>query len=183
MSHQVNYSFVWRMILIVTAFVAVLVIFRDIAVYRNGGRPWLAIVDSFCGIFCTAKRNTLIAAIPVREKHMSLRVSHPWRGKYQFWLRVPDDGDVSEKLGLKCLFRDQSGNLLFEQEFSPETYASWYPMLQRDGKYRAFWMYSVPQDVPLDIVVAVEICLSGEVDAFLRNHPESELLLVKERDK
>ena len=183
MSHQINRCLVRRMILMATVMSATFVILRDIAAYKNGGQPWFAVVDSFCGMFFHANRNTLIAEIPVRGDRMTMRISHPWRGKYQLRLRVPNNVDVNEKIGLKCTFQDQMGNSLFEQAFSHEVHAAWYPMPRGDGKYRAFWMYSVPQNVPLDEVVTVEIRLVGDVDAFLKYHPESELLLVKERDK
>ena len=44
-------------------------------------------------------------------------------------------------------------------------------------------MYTVPNDVPLDMSLDVEIEILGEFDRFVKTSPKSFLLLIKERDK
>lgn len=164
-------------------------VYRDICVYINGGRPRSAIVDGLCDIFFHPKRNNLIASVPLHGDSLQLVVSHKWRGNYQFKLLIPggmaDNVPVSEQIGLACSFFDRAGNIIYENRTPPSFYSSWnrvagsLPM----GSAMSFRMYLAPGDVPLDEELIVQAKFYGQFDKFYTAHPNACLLLVKERDK
>ena len=96
--------------MIVTVIAICVFVAHDVHVYINGGRPWSATIDGICGIFFTPKRNCVVLKVPVENERIKVKVSHKWRGNYQFRLWVPetDDGRPPsiEQIGLAWRFED-----------------------------------------------------------------------------
>lgn len=179
-----NWCFTALFFIVATSIVAVgVVMSHEMAVYKEGKRPWFALTDRLCGIFLHAKRDNLVVQIPVTGRDVRRMISHRWRGNYQFSLWISDMAEVTEKIGMRSIFRDKNGKCIFEQVYSPDIYTSWRTTMSRPGRSCAFWMYDVPTNVPLDNEVIVEISLLGEVENFLAKHPSAKIVLLKERDK
>ncbi len=172
------------MLLLATAAVV-----KDICIYIDGGRPWSATIDGICGIFFHAKRNNLLARVPVCGNQTRMTVSHKWRGSYQFRLWIPDaiEGFISaaETIGMDCVFYDKNGVIVYANRTPPSINSLW-SMVARDGSKGsdlAFRMYSAPDDVPLDEELTVKVRFRGQFEKFFVAHSNACLVLVKERDK
>ena len=186
MQHKVTYSVVRLLLLMAFLGSGAFVVLHDVVVYIDGGRPWFAVTDDLCSVFLYANRNNVVAETPVAGSTVVLDVSHQWRGKYQLKLWIPENGDVTtsdKKLGVRCLFYNKNGVLIFSQEFHPSTHSSWHKIPNRTGSFLSFWMYIVPEDVPLDDEIRVVVHMLGDFDRFRLQHPISKLFLIKERDK
>ena len=178
-----------KAVLIVTVIAICAFVAHDVHVYINGGRPWSATIDGICGIFFTPKRNCVVLKVPVENERMKVKVSHRWRGNYQFRLWVPetDDGRPPsiEQIGLDWRFEDETGRKIFNRISPPSEYSSWDSQLVGVpyGYAKSFQMYVAPLDVPLDRWINAEIKITGEFQRFKKSYPKSYLLLIKERDK
>lgn len=168
---------------------AVAVSVEDICVYIDGGRPRSATIDSLCGIFFHARRNNLVAKIPIRGVQTRMTVSHKWRGNYQFRLWVPDsiEGFISadETIGMDCVFCDKNGAAVYTNR-TPASVNSLWSLEARDGSKGsdlAFRMYRVPDDVPMEEELTVKIKFNGQFEKFFAVHSNACIVLVKERDK
>lgn len=176
-------------LLSVGAMAVSLFIANDIRLYLDGGRPRLAVVDDLCGIILHPKRNWVVAKVPVREEGAEFTVSHRWRGNYQFRLWVPEEMNeeeaVRDRLGIHCRFFDGNGSEVFAYGAWLSAHSSW---TQRRwempyGKELSFRMYRAPDDVPLDENLKLTVKFGGDIQKFILAHPNSLLLVVKERDK
>lgn len=162
---------------------------HDVWVYIKGGRPWSATTDSICGIFLTPKRNCVVAKVPIQGALVKMKVSHRWRGNYQFRIWVPETKDGKspsvERIGLVWRFIDETGKEVFTRTSQPSEYSSWDTQLVGVpyGYAKSFLMYMVPDEVPLDRTLDAEIQINGEYEKFKNLYPKSYLLLIKERDK
>lgn len=178
-----------RMFIIATIMLVCALGVHDVYVYVNGNRPWSATIDGICGIFFTPKRNCVVLKVPVENERMKVKVSHRWRGNYQFRLWVPktDTGKppIVERIGLNWRFTDKNGRIIFNQISPPSEYSPWDNQLVGVpyGYAKSFLMYTAPCDVPLDISLDVEIEILGEFDKLVRTCSKPFLLLIKERDK
>jgi hypothetical protein len=180
---------VTRMFFIATVIVVCVLVAHDVHVYINGGRPWSATIDGVCGIFFTPKRNCVVLKVPVQNGRMKMKVSHRWRGNYQFRLWVPNTENGKppsvERIGLTWRFIDEEGRMVFNQMSPPSEYSPWDNQLVGVpyGYAKSFLMYTAPCDVPLDESLDADVQISGEFDKFKKSYPKSFLLLIKERDK
>jgi hypothetical protein len=178
-----------KAVLIVTVIAICAFVAHDVHVFINGGRSWSATIDGVCGIFFTPKRNCVVLKVPVQNGRMKMKVSHRWRGNYQFRLWVPNTGNGKppsvERIGLNWRFIDEDRRIIFNQMSPPSEYSPWDNQLVGvpHGYAKSFLMYTAPYDVPLDRLLDVEIQISGEFDKFKKSYPKSFLLLIKERDK
>ena len=178
-----------KVVLIVTVIAICAFVAHDVHVYINGGRPWSATIDGICGIFFTPKRNCVVLKVPVENERIKVKVSHKWRGNYQFRLWVPETDTGMppsvERTGLNWRFIDKDGKIVFNQISPPSEYSPWDKQLVgvSHGYAKSFQMYVAPLDVPLDRWINAEIKITGEFQRFKKSYPKSYLLLIKERDK
>jgi len=178
-----------KAVLILTVIAVCAFVAHDVLAYINGNGPWSATIDGICGIFFTPKRNCIVLKAPVKNERTKLKVSHRWRGNYQFRLWVPEtDSGMPpsvERIGLNWRFLDEEGRTVFNQISPPSEYSPWDNQLVGvpHGYAKSFLMYTAPCDVPLDTFLDVEIEILGEFDKFVKACPKSFLLLIKERDK
>ena len=168
---------------------ATVVVIKDVCLYINGGRPWSATVDSICSIFFHAKRNNLLARVPIEGDQVQMTVSHMWRGNYQFRLWIPDaiEGFIAatETIGMDCAFYDKNETVVYINRTPPSVNSFW-SMVDRDGSKGsdlAFRMYRAPDDVPLNEELTVKVKFYGQLEKFFTAHSNVYLVLIKERDK
>ena len=127
--------------------------------------------------------------MPIQGALVKMKVSHRWRGNYQFRIWVPETKDGKspsvERIGLVWRFIDETGKEIFTRTSQPSEYSSWDTQLVGVpyGYAKSFLMYMVPDEVPLDRTLDAEIQINGEYEKFKNLYPKSYLLLIKERDK
>jgi hypothetical protein len=173
----------------VAAVVSAVLVLQDFATFNDGGRPKSSFLENVFSMFLHHRRDYNILRIPLTSKSVEVYVSHRWRGKYQFYLWVPDEiadcSPVSEIMGVKFEITDDKGEKVYSYEEEPKRYAFWFkdPVAMGDGSVRSVCVYYTPNDAPLDELCRMKITLTGDVDKFLENHHVVHLVLQKERDK
>ncbi len=168
---------------------SVILVSQDFETFNDGGRPRSPFLENVFSLFFHQRRDYTIVRIPLTSKSVEVYVSHRWRGKYQFYLWVPDEiadcSPVSEIMGVKFEIEDDRGMTVYSYEEDPKRYAFWFKdsVAMGDGSVRSVCIYYTPNDAPLDELCRMKITLTGEVDKFLENHHVVHLILQKERDK
>lgn len=161
---------------------------REFAVYKAGGRPESEFLE-YAFQWFSPRRNYIIAQMSMDSAISELRVGHRWRGKYQFYLWVPDEirdcKPVSEALGVRCEVFNHKGVLVYCRKELPSKNVFWFKdkIAMKRGSLRSVCAYWVPSNVPLDEPCRVVITLTGDVEVFMEKYKEVRLVMKKVRDK
>ena len=164
------------------------ILLQEFFVYKTGGRPESAFLE-YAFQWFSPRRNYIIAQRSMESALSELYVGHRWRGKYQFYLWVPDEikdsKPVSEALGVRCEVFNHKGVLVYCREEAPSKNVFWFKdrVLKKRGSIRGVCAYRVPDNVPLDEPCRVVITLTGDVEVFMEKYKEVCLVMKKVRDK
>ena len=164
---------------------------HDLNIHNDKGRPWSPWHEAVVDLFADADKQDLFASVPLTNRHLEFEVSHTRRGRhvFQIWVSAKKEEPAPLKIPIrmKCSFHDEGGRIVGSCETQDWHGGVWSDNTRRlgqkglrGGSTTCVGVYNVPKDVPLDLKLKAIVDITGDLDAFLREHPDARLIIEKE---
>ncbi len=176
-------------ILLVLVGLFISIFLHDLHAHFNNRRPWVPFYEWCFGLLIPVEgRSSIFAVVPFDSEGVTVKVVHVRRGNHSIGIWIPikmdDFTPVGPDVRLNCNFLDRYGKVIF-QVHSDSTFKKLWTWCRGDrgGSSEVYCKYSVPEDVPLDEELVLQINVSGEVRSFLRAYPNAIFTVEKYSDK
>ena len=167
---------------------------HDLNIHSNNGRPWSPWNELVLDTWASGDKEDLFASIPLENNHLSFAMKHTRRGRHLIELWIPEvkkDGEeVKSALKMKCVFYDKNRKKVGFCETQDWHGGVWQdktcflgPKGLRGGSTTCIGVYSVPKNAPPDLELTAVVDLTGDVAAFLKEYPGTQLVIEKDFDK
>lgn len=166
----------------------VYILIHDIHAHVNNRRLWIPFYERCFRLTVPVGGSSVFSECQFARSNMTLKVSHEMRGKHAISVWIPekmkDFSPVKAAIRFKGKFCNQDGKPIFDFCSDDKFTKLWtWCRGKRGGSHEIYYKYSVPDDVPVDEELILEISPIGNVDDFLQMYPAAKIAVEKYSDK